>query len=202
LIRLEAVTLERHGIRLEPLTPAHADGLRSAAEDGKLWELRYTSVPEPQRVAGYIEAALAGQHDGHMLPWAVRELGSGAIVGSTRYHDIIPTVDRVEIGYTWYASSWQRSHVNTVCKLILFEYAFERVGCRVVGLRTDNLNLRSQHAIERLGAKKDGVIRHHFLRRDGTVRDSVIYSVLESEWSPIKAHLLQRLGENGQLSQD
>jgi N-acetyltransferase len=202
LIRLEAVTLERHGIRLEPLTAAHADGLRSAAEDGKLWELRYTSVPEPERVGGYIEAALAGQHDGHMLPWAVRELGSGAIVGSTRYHDIIPTVDRVEIGYTWYASSWQRSHVNTVCKLILFEHAFERVGCRVVGLRTDNLNLRSQHAIERLGAKKDGVIRHHFLRRDGTVRDSVIYSVLESEWPPIKAHLLQRLGENGQLSQD
>jgi N-acetyltransferase len=200
LITLEAVTLERHGIRLEPLTPAHAEGLRSAAEDGKLWELRYTSVPEPERVGSYIEAALAGQHDGHMLPWAVRELGSGAIVGSTRYHDVIPAVDRVEIGYTWYASAWQRTHVNTVCKLILLEHAFERLGCRVVGLRTDNLNLRSQRAIEALGAKKDGVIRHHFERRDGSVRDSVMYSVLVSEWPPIKEHLLQRLKRHGSTS--
>ncbi len=197
MITLEAVTLERHGIRLEPLTPAHADGLRSAAEDGKLWELRYTSVPEPERVGGYIEAALAGQHDGHMLPWAVRELGSGAIVGSTRYHDVIPAVDRVEIGYTWYGSAWQQTHVNTACKLILLEHAFEGLGCRVVGLRTDNLNLRSQRAIEALGAKKDGVIRHHFERRDGSVRDSVMYSVLASEWPPIKEHLTQRLRRHG-----
>lgn len=151
-------------------------------------------------MGSYIEAALAGQHDGHMLPWAVRELGGGAIVGSTRYHDVIPAVDRVEIGYTWYASAWQQTHVNTVCKLILLEHAFEGLGCRVVGLRTDNLNLRSQRAIEALGAKKDGVIRHHFERRDGSVRDSVMYSVLVSEWPPIKEHLMQRLHRHGYTS--
>jgi N-acetyltransferase len=196
LITLEAVTLERHGIRLEPLTPAHAEGLRSAAEDGKLWELRYTSVPEPERVGSYIEGALAGQHDGHMLPWAVRELESGAIVGSTRYHDIIPAADRVEIGWTWYAQRVQRSRVNTACKLLLFSHAFERLQCKVVGLRTDNFNFRSQRAIEALGAKKDGVIRHHWPRRDGTVRDSVLYSVLAAEWPDMKRHLELRLGRH------
>jgi N-acetyltransferase len=197
VIELEAVTLESHGIRLEPLGPEHHDGLQLAASDGRLWELRYTSVPEPDRVGSYIETALAGKEEGHMLPWAVRELGSGAIVGSTRYHDVLAEIDRVEIGYTWYASSWQRTRVNTVCKLVLFQHAFERLGCRVVGLRTDNLNLRSQRAIEELGASKDGVLRHHFPRRDGTVRDSVMYSVLASEWPPIKQRLLKRLERHG-----
>jgi RimJ/RimL family protein N-acetyltransferase len=128
-----------------------------------------------------------------MLPWAVRELTGGAIIGSTRYHDIVAAIDRVEIGYTWYGAQWQRTHVNTACKLLLFAHAFEALGCKVVGLRTDNFNFASQRAIEALGAKKDGVIRHHFARRDGTVRDTVMYSVLSSEWPDVKRHLELRL---------
>jgi RimJ/RimL family protein N-acetyltransferase len=180
-------------VRLEPLSAQHRDGLTSAASDGRLWELWFTSVPAPDQVDSYIAAALAGQQAGHMLPWAVRELGRGTIVGSTRFHDIIADADRVEIGYTWYARSWQRTHINTACKLLLFGHAFETIGCKVVGLRTDNFNFASQRAIEALGAKKDGVIRHHWLRRDGTVRDTVIYSVLASEWPDVKRHLMSRL---------
>lgn len=187
------VTLEGHGMRLEPLAAAHHDALAAAAADGRLWELWFTSVPEPERTREYIAAALAGQEARHMLPWAVRELSSGAIVGSTRYHDIIAAADRVEIGYTWYASRWQRSHVNTACKLLLLEHAFGALRCKVVGLRTDNFNFASQKAIEALGAKKDGVIRHHQPRRDGTVRDTVLYSILASEWPDIRRHLLLRL---------
>jgi RimJ/RimL family protein N-acetyltransferase len=145
---------------------------------------------------GDIDAALQGQKEGHMLPWAVRDLKTGDIVGSTRYHDIIPATDRVEIGWTWYAARCQRTHVNTACKLLLFEYGFERLGCKVVGLRTDNFNFRSQRAIEALGAKKDGVIRHHWPRRDGSVRDTVMYSVLLAEWPDVKNHLLLRLKRN------
>ena len=193
MIKIERVTLEGHGIRLEPLTPEHHDGLTVAAADGGLWELWFTSVPEPQQTRGYIAGALAGQDAGHMLPWAVRELTSGTIVGSTRYHDIIAEVDRVEIGWTWYAKQWQRSHVNTVCKLLLLAHAFDALGCKVVGLRTDNFNFASQRAIEALGAKKDGVIRHHWARRDGTVRDSVMYSILASEWPDVRRHLEFRL---------
>jgi N-acetyltransferase len=193
LIHLKPTTLEGYGIRLEPLRPEHEDGLRAAASDGELWRLWYSWIPEPDQFAAYIAAALAGQEQGHMLPWAVRELQRGVIVGSTRYHDIIPDIDRVEIGYTWYASRWQRTHVNTVCKILLFQHAFETLGCKVVGLRTDNFNFRSQRAIEALGAKKDGVIRHHHPRRDGSVRDSVMYSVLASEWPDVKRHLRLRL---------
>lgn len=187
------VTLDGHGIRLEPLSPAHAGGLAAAASDGRLWELWFTSVPEPDAVAAYIETALAGQRAGHMLPWAVREIATGAIVGTTRYHDIVANIDRVEIGWTWYAASRQRTHVNTTCKLLLLTHAFESLGCRVVGLRTDNFNFRSQRAIEALGAKRDGVLRHHQARRDGTVRDSVMYSILASEWPDVKRHLALRL---------
>src|SRR5207249_7418211 len=122
-------------------------------------------------------AALKGQHDGHMLPWAVRELASDRVVGSTRYHDIVREIDRVEIGYTWYAQSRQRTHVNTTCKRLLLAHAFDTLACKVVGLRTDPFNFRSQHAIERLGARKDGVIRHYGVRRDGSPRDIVIYSI-------------------------
>ena len=196
MIKIESVTLEGHGIRLEPLTPEHHDGLTVAAADGRLWELWFTSVPEPQQTRGYIAGALAGQEAGHMLPWAVRELTSGTIVGSTRYHDIIAEVDRVEIGWTWYAKRWQRSNVNTTCKLLLLAHAFDTLGCKVVGLRTDNFNFASQRAIEALGAKKDGVIRHHWARRDGTVRDSVMYSVLASEWPDVKRHLEFRLARH------
>jgi RimJ/RimL family protein N-acetyltransferase len=190
------VTLEGYGIRLEPLTPDHQEALVAAAADGRLWELWFTAVPEPEKTGAYIAAALEGQRAGHMLPWAVRELATGAIVGSTRYHDIVAPVDRVEIGYTWYAARWQRSHVNTTCKLLLLTHAFEALGCQVVGLRTDNFNFASQRAIAALGAKKDGVIRHHQARRDGTVRDSVMYSILAAEWRDVKRHLVTRLARH------
>jgi RimJ/RimL family protein N-acetyltransferase len=190
------VTLEGHGVRLEPLAREHHDGLVAAARDGELWKLWFTSVPEPEQAHAYISAALAGQEAGHMLPWAVRDLASGAIVGSTRFHDIVPAVDRVEIGYTWYARSRQRSHVNTACKLLLLGHAFETLKCAVVGFRTDNFNFASQQAIAALGAKQDGVIRHHQPRRDGTVRDTVIYSILAAEWPDVKRHLELRLARH------
>jgi RimJ/RimL family protein N-acetyltransferase len=197
MITLTPVTLEGYGIRLEPLTPAHRDGLAAAAADGRLWELWFTSVPEPENTGAYIADALDGQRAGHMLPWAVRELATGAIVGSTRYHDVVPQIDRVEIGYTWYAARYQRSHVNTACKLLLLAHAFEALGCHVVGFRTDNFNFRSQKAIEALGARKDGVIRHHHTRRDGTIRDTVMYSILAAEWPDVKRHLATRLARHG-----
>ena len=193
MISLTPTTLEGHGVRLEPLAAAHEAGLADAVRDGNLWELWYTVVPEPEKMAKYIADALAGHSAGTMLPWAVRELASDRIVGSTRYHDVIAPIDRVEIGYTWYGASWQRSHVNTACKLLLLTHAFETMGCQVVGLRTDNFNFRSQRAIEALGAKKDGVLRHHQARRDGTARDSVMYSILLSEWRDVKRHLRARL---------
>ena len=196
MISLEPVVLEGNGVRLEPLTEAHREGLTAAAADGRLWELWYTSVPGPEETAKYIADALAGQQAGHMLPWAVRELGTGVIAGTTRYHDILPQVDRVEIGYTWYAARWQRRHVNTACKLLLLAHAFDAVGCRVVGLRTDNFNFASQRAIAALGAQKDGVIRHHMARRDGTVRDTVMYSILAAEWPDIRRHLALRLARH------
>lgn len=193
MIEPRPVTLEGHGIRLEPLAGEHHDGLAAAAADGRLWELWFTSVPEPEQTHAYISGAQAGLEAGHMLPWAVRELASGLVAGSTRYHDIIANADRVEIGWTWYAKRWQKSHVNTACKLLLLEHAFDRLGCKVVGLRTDNFNFTSQRAIEALGAKKDGVIRHHWPRRNGTVRDTVMYSILAHEWPDVRRHLELRL---------
>lgn len=187
------VVLEHGSIRLEPMSEEHVPALREAAADGALWELWFTAVPAPDETASYVAAALRGLEDGHMLPWVVRDLESGTIIGTTRYHDIIAAIDRVEIGYTWYAKSRQRSHVNTTCKLMLLTHAFETLGCKVVGLRTDNFNFRSQKAIEALGAKKDGVIRHHAARKDGTVRDSHVYSILLSEWPDVKRHLEMRL---------
>jgi RimJ/RimL family protein N-acetyltransferase len=189
------VTLEGHGVRLEPLTAAHEGDLAVAVQDGRLWELWYTAVPEPDGVAAYLAEAFEGQRAGHMLPWAVRELGTGAVV-STRYHDIVAEIDRVEIGYTWYAARWQRSHVNTACKLLLLAHAFEALGCKVVGLRTDNFNFRSQRAIAALGARLDGVIRHHRARKDGTVRDTYMYSILAHEWPDVKRHLTLRLARH------
>jgi RimJ/RimL family protein N-acetyltransferase len=197
MITLSPVTLEGRGIRLEPLLPEHEEALSVAAADGELWNLWVTFVPRAEETKDYIADALAGQNAGHMLPWAVRELSTGNIVGSTRYHDIVREIDRVEIGYTWYAASWQKSHVNTTCKLLLMTHAFETLGCKVVGLRTDNFNFNSQRAIEALGAKKDGVIRHHRARRDGTVRDSVMYSILVSEWPDVKRYLEFRLARHG-----
>ena len=193
MITLCPVTLEGHGVRLEPMSAAHADALAAAVADGRLWELWYTAVPHPSAVDDYITTALAGLRDGHMLPWVVREADSGRVVGSTRYHDIVAAIDRVEIGYTWYVASWQRTHVNSACKLLLMTHAFESLGCQVVALRTDRFNFRSQQAIERLGARKDGVIRHHSMRKDGSPRDSVMYSVLAYEWPEVRRNLELRL---------
>ena len=196
MISVKPAKLEGYGVRLEPLAAEHEKGLSEAAQDGRLWELFFTSVPEPDQVSSYISSALEKQKQGEMLAWAVRDLKSKSIVGSTRYHDVVAAADRVEIGYTWYAQSVQRSHVNTACKLLLFSYAFEKLGCKVVGLRTDNFNFRSQRAIEALGAKKDGVIRHHWPRRDGSIRDTVMYSVLLDEWPAVRKHLELRLSRN------
>jgi RimJ/RimL family protein N-acetyltransferase len=192
----QPVTLEGHGVRLEPLARAHHDGLIAAANDGDLWKLWYTSVPEPEQTHAYISAALAGMEAGHMLPWAVRDLAHDTIVGTTRYHDIVAAVDRVEIGYTWYARRCQKSHVNTACKLLLLGHAFDVLKCEVVGFRTDNFNFASQKAIAALGAKQDGIIRHHQPRRDGSVRDTVMFSILAAEWHDVKRHLELRLARH------
>jgi RimJ/RimL family protein N-acetyltransferase len=191
----QPVTLETPQVRLEPMTSAHVAGLEEASRDGELWNLRITSVPAPGEAEKYVEAALRGQEDGHMLPFVVRDVASGRVIGSTRFHDIVPVVERLEIGYTWYGQSWQRTHVNTTCKLLLLMHAFEALGAQLVGWRTDNYNFASQKAIERLGAKKDGVLRHHALRRDGTVRDTVMYSLMAGEWPEVKAHLHYQLAK-------
>ncbi|WP_300659978.1 GNAT family N-acetyltransferase [Hydrogenophaga sp.] len=187
---VEPVTLRNNGMALVPLSLDHEDGLRAAAADGELWKLRITSVPEPHETRGYIETALKMLDEGHRFAFAVTEEATGKVLGSTSFHDILPAVKRVEIGYTWYAKSVQRSHVNTTCKLLMMGHAFDRLDCHVVGWRTDNFNFASQKAIERLGAKKDGVIRGHALRRDGTIRDTVMYSMRSGEWPEAKAQLL------------
>lgn len=191
----EPTVLDSANVRLEPLTADHAVGLEAAARDGELWNLRITSVPAPGETAAYVAAALKGQGDGHMLPFAVIDKASGQVIGTSRYHDIVPAVERLEIGYTWYAKRFQRTHVNTTAKLLLMTHAFETLGAKLVGWRTDNYNFASQRAIERLGAKKDGVLRHHALRRDGTVRDTVMYSLAAGEWPEVKAHLLYQLNK-------
>lgn len=190
---VQPVVLSRHGVRLEPLALEHEDGLRAAAADGQLWKLRVTSVPEPENTRAYIETALQMRQEGSRFAFAVIDEATGRVLGTSSYHDILPAVRRVEIGYTWYAQSVQRSHVNTTCKLLLLAHAFEALGCNVVGWRTDNFNHASQRAIERLGAKKDGVIRGHALRRDGTIRDTVMYSLHQGEWPEVRAHLLHLL---------
>ena len=192
---VEAVVLERGPVRLEPLAAAHEAGLAEAAADGELWKLRVTSVPAPGETRAYIDAALEGRRAGHRFAFAVLDATSGRVIGSTSFHDIVPAVERLEIGYTWYARSRQRSAVNTTAKWLLMTHAFETLGAKLVGWRTDNLNHASQQAIERLGAKKDGVLRHHALRRDGTVRDTVMYSLTVGEWPEVKAHLEHRLHE-------
>ena len=194
---IRAIELSGHGIRLEPLRAEHEPALAAAAADGALWELWYTAVPSPAETKGYIEVALARQREGTMLPWAVRDVAADTIVGSTRYHDIVAAIDRVEIGYTWYAKSAQRSHVNTSCKLLLMTHAFESLSCKVVGFRTDKFNFASQRAIEALGARKDGLIRHFSTRRDGSARDVVMYSIIASEWPEVKHHLARRLARHG-----
>ena len=190
---VEPVVLRQRGLRLEPLALAHEDGLAAAAADGQLWQLRVTSVPEPQETRLYIESALQARTRGERFAFAVIDEASERVIGSTGFHDILPAVRRVEIGYTWYAQSVQRSHVNTTCKLLMMGHAFDQLGCNVVGWRTDNYNFASQRAIERLGARKDGVIRGHALRRDGTIRDTVMYSMRAGEWPEARAQLLYLL---------
>jgi N-acetyltransferase len=190
---VQATTLSERGITLRPLTLADEAGLIAAASDGELWRLRVTSVPEPQDTRQYIETALQALHEGHRLAFAVTDSASGKLLGCTSYHDILPAVQRLEIGFTWYAASVQRTHVNTSCKLMMLTHAFESLGARVVGWRTDNFNFASQRAIERLGARLDGVIRGHALRRDGTARDTVMYSMTAGEWPEAKAQLLSLL---------
>ena len=187
---VEPVTLEARGVRLQPLTMAHEDGLKAAASDGELWKLRITSVPEPHETGAYIEAALQTTN---RFAFAVTDAVSGEVLGTTSYHDIVPAIQRVEIGYTWYAARCQRTHVNTTCKLLMLTHAFDTLNCNVVGWRTDNFNFASQQAIERLGARKDGVLRGHAMRRDGTIRDTVMYSLTKGEWPEVKAQLLYLL---------
>jgi len=184
------VTLRSDRLRLEPLGPQHLDGLKAAAADGALWNLRFTSVPEPDDTLAYIEQALKTPN---RLAFAVIDPATERVLGSSSYHDIVPAVERVEIGYTWYAQSTQRSHVNTTAKLMLLTHAFDTLGAKLVGWRTDNFNHASQRAIERLGARRDGVLRHHALRRDGTVRDTVMYSLTAGEWPEVRAHLQWQL---------
>ena len=190
---VQPLVMRHNGVRLEPLALSHEDGLRAAAADGELWKLRITSVPEPHETRAYIETALKMRADGNRFAFAVVDDATGTVLGTTSYHDILPAVKRVEIGYTWYRKSVQRSHVNTTCKLLMMGHAFDQLGCNVVGWRTDNYNFASQRAIERLGAKKDGVIRGHALRRDGTIRDTVMYSMRSGEWPEARAQLLYLL---------
>jgi N-acetyltransferase len=190
------VVLSERGVRLEPLALRHEDGLRAAAADGELWTLRVTSVPEPDQTRQYIEDALRMREQGQRFAFAVIDEASETVLGSTSYHDILPAVKRLEIGYTWYAKRVQRTHVNTTCKLLMMGHAFDTLGCHVVGWRTDNYNFASQQAIERLGARKDGVIRGHALRRDGTIRDTVMYSMRAGEWPEARAQLLYLRGRH------
>ena len=190
---VQPLVMRHNGVRLEPLALSHEDGLRAAAADGELWKLRITSVPEPHETRAYIETALKMREDGHRFAFAVVDDATGTVLGTSSYHDILPAVKRVEIGWTWYRKSAQRSHVNTTAKLLMMGHAFDQLGCNVVGWRTDNYNFASQRAIERLGAKKDGVIRGHALRRDGTIRDTVMYSMRSGEWPEARAQLLYLL---------
>lgn len=186
-----ATTLSHGDIRLEPLTLAHSAELAQAVQDGELWKLTVTSAPEPENAAAYIEKAL---NTSNRQAFAVYR--DNHLIGTTSYHDINPEAKRVEIGYTFYGQSHWRSHVNTTCKYLLLCYAFDTLDCETVGWRTDILNTRSQAAIERLGAKKDGVIRGHTIRRDGSIRDTVFYSIIRDEWATIKKLLILKLDLN------
>ena len=193
MLAVRPIALADARVRLVPLALAHVEGLKRAAADGELWTIRVTSVPDPDDTRDYVERALQAFAEGHRLAFAVLDAASGEVIGSSSYHDIVPAVERLEIGYTWYAKSRQRTHVNASAKLLLMTHAFETLGARLVGWRTDNFNFASQRAIERLGARKDGVLRHHAVRRDGTIRDTVMYSMTAAEWPEAKAELRSRL---------
>ena len=190
---MNPVRLESPYVTLEPLELAHIEPLERAAADGNLWNLWFTSVPAPGRMTDYVEAALRGQEEGRMSPWVIRENASGEIVGTTRYYDIVDDPSRLAIGYTWYARRWQRSHVNTASKHLLLSNAFQNVGAVAVEFHTDAYNQDSQRAIEKLGAKREGVLRAHKRRPDGSLRDTVCYSILATEWSDVDKWLQLRL---------
>lgn len=180
-------------VRLLPLSRAHIPALVQAASDGELWNLRVTSVPNADTATAYVERALEDQAQGRALAYAVLD-AQDEVVGSTRCCHIDWSLPRLEIGYTWYAQRVQRTALNTEAKFLLLQQAFERFGCVAVELRTHVQNLRSQAAIERLGAKRDGILRQHMRMSDGHLRDTVVYSILDSEWAAVRANLLQRLG--------
>ena len=191
---IRPITLSGHGVRLEPLSFDHVDGLIAASADGDLGALNYTATPHATResVSAYVQAALDGQSAGTMLPFAV--LGEdGTMLGSSRCYDIDMSVPTLAIGYTWYRASAQRTHVNTACKRLLLGHAFDTLGMRTVYLHTSHHNLRSQAAIERLGAHRDGVIRQHKRHKDGALRDTVCYSILDTEWPAMRERLDARL---------
>lgn len=190
---LTPVVLEDAFVALEPLTPDHAPALEAAAADGELWNLWFTSAPAPGEATAYIAKALDGQKAGLMLPFAVREKSSGDIVGTTRFYDFVNDPRRAAIGYTWYAKRWQKSHLNTACKRLLLQHAFERLGCVAVEFHTDHRNLDSQRAIERLGAVREGVLRNHKRRPDGSLRHTVCFSIIDSEWPDVSRWLAMRL---------
>ena len=190
---VDQIYLQKNNICLMPLSFEHESGLTEAVKDGDLWKLRITTIPHYSEVYQYIETALIQKNEGSRIPFVVMNLDTGKVLGTTSFHDVIPQVKRYEIGYTWYAQSVQRTNVNTICKLLLLEYAFEQLAAETLGFRTDIFNFKSQRAIERLGAKKDGVIRGHALRKDGTIRDTVMYSIVKGEWMNVKAHLIYLL---------
>jgi N-acetyltransferase len=190
----QPVNLEGTIVRLEPLGPQHAVGLREAMKDGRLWELWYTIVPEPDAVAAWIDTAISQQAEGKALAFAVVRRRDGAVVGSTRYMNVEPVQRRLEIGTTWYAKSAQRTGLNTQCKRLLLAHAFEALGCIAVEFRTHWFNQQSREAIARLGAKQDGVLRNHQRLPDGSLRDTVVFSIIESEWPSVRRHLDFRLG--------
>jgi RimJ/RimL family protein N-acetyltransferase len=189
---LEPVTLAGPAARLEPLAPAHHDGLVAAARDGELWRLWYTTVPHPDAMMKEIERRLGLHRAGLMLPFTVKD-ADGVIAGMTTYMDVDAANRRVEIGSTWYATRVQRTALNTQCKLLLLTHAFETLGCIAVEFRTHFFNHQSRRGIERLGAKQDGILRSHRIAANGTLRDTVVYSIIASEWPTVKGHLMFQL---------
>jgi len=190
---VEPVTLEGRHVRIEPLAHEHADAVRAAAADGELWRLWYTSVPAPEKTIEWIDIALDMRERLGGMPFIVREKPSGVLVGATRYFNVDAANRRLEIGHTWYAQRVQRTAVNTECKLLLLTHAFETLGCNAVEFRTSSFNFRSREAIARLGAKQDGILRNHQILPDGTLRDTVVFSIIASEWPAVKRHLAFRL---------
>lgn len=188
-------TLALHGthLNLVPLQYHHRDALLAAASDGQLWNLWYTSVPSEATIDAYLAAALNARDAGDQIPFVVWHKASQSVIGTTRFYSLQPQHRRLEIGYTWYAQRYQRTGVNTECKWLLLQYAFEHLNCIAVQFMTDWFNQRSRAAIARLGARQDGVLRHHRINSDGTYRDSVVFSILETEWHGVQKSLKMRL---------